>query len=323
MPNLLLLSNHPDDEKFAAEVAQGTGLSLIAATDAKEAVSHLEREKIQAIFADVSTPEQYYSFEKEIENRVGLFSEKVQANSIHFISSEDIHKVEHIVRSPMFGNFIYRNYGDASAAGKHYGRILRACNADRAFGLQNLLPEGSKVQTVKFQHSGQKQEAVEAVKNYLLAAKFKARMANVVANAVDELLMNAMFDAPVDNIGNQMLAKTPRSTRLELKGPHEVEMQIGYDGRYIAITAVDLWGSLDKNKLMNHISKVYMNEEYRVKTSVAGAGIGLATVFRSGGSFLFTSENRVRTEVTVFFRRFDNYKEFREQFRFISTQFYF
>ena len=69
--------------------------------------------------------------------------------------------------------------------------------------------------------------------------------------------------------------------------------------------------------------KVYTDEEYKVRSSVAGAGIGLATVFRSGGSFFFVSEAGVKTEVTVFFRRTDNFRKFKDQFRFISTQFYF
>ena len=53
------------------------------------------------------------------------------------------------------------------------------------------------------------------------------------------------------------------------------------------------------------------------------SGIGLATVFRSGGSFFFVSESRNRTEVTVFFRKLDSFRDFKDQFKFISTQFYF
>jgi hypothetical protein len=100
-------------------------------------------------------------------------------------------------------------------------------------------------------------------------------------------------------------------------------MQIGFDGTYVGVTVADSYGSLEKDKLLSFMSKVYEQEEYKLKTSVAGAGLGLATVFRSGGSFLFVSESRVRTEVTVFFRRCDNYRDFKDQFRFISTQLYF
>ncbi|MBN21869.1 MAG: hypothetical protein CL678_11365 [Bdellovibrionaceae bacterium] len=321
--SLLLLSTLPEDQKFAAEVAATAGLTLHSVTTPKEASEFIATDQATVIMADASNEAIYKAFEDEIQNSIGLFSDKINANAIHFISSEDIHRVDYIIGSPLFGHFIYRNYGDPSAAGKHYGRVVKASLQESAFGLELLMPEGSKIQTISFRKTTQKAEAVEAVKKYLLAARFKSRMAAVVANAVDELLMNAMFDAPVDEIGRQILASTPRDTEFDLVDKHQVQMKVGYDGKYVGVTAIDYFGSLDKVKLMSHISKIYRDQEYRVRTSVAGAGIGLASVFRSGASFFFVSESKERTEVTVFFKRTDNFKEFKEQFRFISTQFYF
>jgi hypothetical protein len=223
----------------------------------------------------------------------------------------------------LFGHFVNRNFGNPKEAGQFYSRIVQATLAEKSFGMASLLKPGTKIQTVQLVLSSQKSNAVEAIKTYLVAAKFQSRMATVVANAVDELLMNSIFDAPVDEIGKSLYSSTPRSTVLKLEGKGSVEMNVGFDGNYVAISAVDHYGSLDKAKLLSHISKIYDKEEYKIRTSVAGAGIGLATVFRSGGSFFFVSESRVKTEVTVFFRKTDNFREFKDQFRFISTQFYF
>jgi hypothetical protein len=71
------------------------------------------------------------------------------------------------------------------------------------------------------------------------------------------------------------------------------------------------------------MSKIYAQEEYKVKTSMAGAGVGLSTVFNAGASFFFVSESRNKTEATVFFKKTDNFREFKDQFQFVSTQFYF
>lgn len=321
--SLLLISNRPEDQEFAAEVAVSTGLSLQVVQTPKQGVEVIARDEAAVILTDTSSQAHYQQFETAIQETVGLFSDKINANAIHFLSSEDLEKVQYLVQSPLFGHFVLRNYGSPKAAGQHYGRIVKATLSDRAFGLSTLLKAGSKIQIVKLKKSSQKQDAVEAVKNYLIAAKFQNRMSTVIANAVDELLMNAIFDAPVDEIGKPLLASVPRTALINLEDQHAVEMHVGFDGEYVAITAVDLYGSLDKVKLMTHISKIYTDEEYKVKTSVAGAGIGLATVFRSGGSLFFVSENKVRTEVTVFFKRTDNFREFKDQFRFISTQFYF
>jgi len=320
---LLLISRRSEDQAFAAEVALTAGLEFTQVQDSKSGADLVSQSAADIIFVDVSSPELYASFEQAVQETVGLFSDKVNANSIHFLTFDDLEKAQYLVQSPLFGHFIMRNYSDPKEAGQHYGRIVKASLAEKAFGLAQLLKPNSKIQVIKLSVSSQKHNAVEAVKAYLLAAKFQSRMATVVANAVDELLMNAIFDAPVDDLGRQILSTIPRSTVQTLEGKNAVEMHVGFDGQYVAISAIDFYGSLDKAKLLSHISKIYVKEEYKVRTSTAGAGIGLATVFRSGGSFFFISESGSRTEVIVFFKRTDNFREFKDQFRFISTQFYF
>lgn len=289
----------------------------------EEGTGIIAKDEVSIVFADIPSPEKYKIFEGSIEQSIGLFSDKINSNAIHFLSSEDLSNVQYLIQSPLFGHYIMRNYTDPKDAGLHYGNIVKATLAERAFGLTSLLKAGSKVQVIKLALSTRKHDAVEAVKGYLMAAKFQSRMATVIANAVDELIMNATFDAPIDELGKPTMSTTPRSTPIVLEGKSAVELHIGYDGNYVAISAVDLYGSLDKAKLLAHISKIYVSEEYKVRMAVAGAGIGLATVFRSGGSFFFVSESRVKTEVTVFFKRTDNFRDFKDQFRFISTQFYF
>jgi hypothetical protein len=322
---LLLISAQPDDQAFGTAVAREAELEAVIEPDVTKACALLASggDAETVIMVDVSSDPQYQKFEKAIQDSVGLLSDRLNANAIHFLSSDPLEKVQYLVQSPLFGHFIQRHYGNPEASGVHYGRLVKAAVSGRAFGLGTLLKPGAKIQVVKLQLSSQKQDAVEAIKNYLLALKFQSRMATVIANGVDEIIMNAMFDAPTDDVGRPLYTLTSRSTVLKLEGKAAVEMHVGFDGECVAITAVDLYGSLDKVKLLSHISKIYTEEEYKVKTSVAGAGIGLATVFRSGGSFFFASESRSRTEVTVFFRRTDNYREFREQFHFLSTQFYF
>jgi hypothetical protein len=322
--SLLLISGLAEDQAFGAAVSESSGLSLQIEPDPIKAANILANAEGElTLLVDVGSPELYQRFESSIQEGVGLLSDKINPNFIHFISRDPLEKVQYLVQSPLFGHFVHRQFGQPKSAGAHYARIVKAAASGKAFGLATLLKPGAKIQVVKLQVTSQKQDAVEAIKNYLLALKFQSRMATVIANSVDEIIMNAMFDAPTDELGRQLYSLTSRTTVIKLEGRAAVEMHVGFDGDYVAISAVDNFGSLDKSKLLSHISKIYTEDEYKVKTAVAGAGIGLATVFRSGGSFFFSSDAQKRTEVTVFFRRTDNFREFREQFRFISTQFYF
>lgn len=321
--SLLLISERPEDQAFASEVAKSAGLTLVVSRGAQQGVEFIAKESPIAIFVDVSSEKQFQQFEGQVQESLGLFSDKISANAIHFICSEELEKAAFLVQSPLFGHFIHRAFGDSKASGQHYGRVVAHSIAPRAFGLGGLLAPHAKIQIVRLQNSSQKSDAVEAVRIFAVAAKFQARMATVIASAVDELLMNAIFDAPIDELGRPLYKITSRSNSLKLEGPSAVELHVGFDGTYIGVSAVDLYGSLDKSTLLSHMSKLYRDEEYRVKASVASAGIGLATVSRTGASLYFASESRVRTEVTALYRKSDTFREFKDQFRFISTQFYF
>ncbi|HAR41542.1 MAG TPA: hypothetical protein DCS07_02745 [Bdellovibrionales bacterium] len=319
---LLLISTVPEDRAFSEQVASTAGLTLKITPRVDDAIQIIANEEPAIIFVDTSTEAQYLELHNKIQNSVGLFSNKVRCNSIHFLSNQNIEETKFLIQSPLFGNYVMRNFIDPRV-GEHYGHLVAGSLSERPFGLAQLMKPGTKIQKVVVKQSEQKQDAVEAVRSFMVAAKFQSRMATVVANAVDELLMNAIFDAPVDAMGRQMFANLPRNAHIDLIDRSAVEMQVAYDGFYVGVTAIDLFGSLDKLKLLSHMSKIYTQEEYKVRSSGAGAGIGLATVFRSGGSFFFASEAGSRTEVTVFFRKTDSFREFKDQFRFISTQFFF
>jgi len=319
-----LLSTNDSDLKFATAAAAAAELELQHVTVAKEAADVMANSTLQAIFVDCSTEKLYLEFEAALQSTIGLFSDRINTNNIHFLTSDGIEKTRYFVQSPLFGNFIMRNTGNEAISGEYYGRILKSCALPtKGFGLAPLLRPNAKIQVVKLVQTTQKQQAVEAVKNFFMAVKFQSRMATIIANAVDEILMNAMFDAPVDDLGRPLYLNLARTTAIELSGKNAIEMHVGFDGHTAAVSAIDFFGSLDKAKLLAHISKIYTNEEYKVRSSVAGAGIGLATVFRAGGSFLFVSESQVKTEVTVFFKKTNNFLEFKDQFRFLSTQFHF
>jgi hypothetical protein len=320
--NLILISTQKNDQLFSEAVAQELKLNLKVTPLMNQAISFIEKSEADLIFVDTNTDDDYLKFETAIQNQLGLFSDRINPNNIHYFSSQDLENNRMIAQSPLFGNYIFRNYENPKLAGIHYAKFAKTSLMDKSFGIKNFFNESTQIQTIQLKKSSQKQSAVEAIRNYLLKAQFQSRMASTIANAVDELIMNAIFTAPVDELGRRSLNTTPRDTVFELKDKSNVEAQIAFDGKYFAFTAVDHYGSLDREELLNHLSKVYTDNEYKIRTSVAGAGIGLSTVYRSGGSLFFSCEASTRTEVTVIFEKLDNYRNFRDQFRFINTRFY-
>jgi hypothetical protein len=102
-----------------------------------------------------------------------------------------------------------------------------------------------------------------------------------------------------------------------------VDFSIGFDGINLAINVTDHYGSLEKRKLINHIGKSYQNEEYKIKTSVSGAGIGLSNVYRNCCGLIFECDSSVFTSVTILYKKTTSFKDFKDQFRFLSTHHYY
>lgn len=319
--DLLLYSSNPQDREFCEAVAAQVGLRFVEVKSSGQMVEAIQAQTARFHFFGFETPGLFSEFETLVQDQIGMLSPLIQPNRYFFIGSAPIHKVEYLLQSNLFGGYILRFPDQAKVTGTRFGTICAGIKEERKFGLERFAP-GAQIQTVTLERASQKQETVDAVRRYLQAAKFSTRASNAIANAMDELLMNAIFDAPVDKLGRHIYLNTPRTKEIELQGQAKVQVQIAYNQETVAISACDLFGSLNKSKVLAHISKEYSKGEYKIRAGTAGAGIGLANVFQLGGSFCFTTEVGVRTEATVFFSKTDTFKDFKNQFRFLLTQFF-
>ncbi|MBC7385706.1 MAG: hypothetical protein H7301_06040 [Cryobacterium sp.] len=323
---LLLVSNRPDDAAFAQKIAEICELELVRSVDLNTVAATIKDKDVGAIFVDFVNADGFRSFESSIHDQVGLFSDRLNSNRFHYLSDSDFEERKFLIESSLFGNFIYRKFSDvakAAKAGIRYAYVVKATLGDRAFGIKNLFHPKSQIQVIQVKRSTQKQQVVEALRAYLIKAKYPTRMANTIANAVDELIMNSIFAAPTDPLGRRTYEQTPRDADIMLEDKASIEVSIAFDGVQVGIATTDQYGSIDKQKVLKHLATLYKDEQYKMKLSVAGAGIGLATTFRNGGSLIFLCEKNSKTEVCVIFERLDNIREFKDQFRYIVNQYYY
>lgn len=319
---LLLVSQRGDDEAFLSEVARSAELDLKICATADEAVDFVSENDCRAVFVDITEIEQLRDFETQVQEKLGLFSDRIDTNSIHFMSDRDMSANRDAILSPLFGNFFQRPSSEIEDVAQTYGRYVGASERKNTHDLKNFLGPKVVLQKVVLTNSGQKQQAVEAVRQYLIAAKVKPRIANLIANAVDELLMNALFDAPCDEFGRQLFDATDRSTKRELNDRERVTMTLGFDGHNVGISVADQFGSVDRNRLLQHVTESYKKKNYAIRHGQAGAGLGIATVFSSGGSLIYHCESNVKTEATLLYRAFSSFRAFKHQFKFFSAKFF-
>jgi hypothetical protein len=319
---ILLVSDHADDASLLAEISLVTRAPIEVASSAGKAIDFLSANDCLGIFIDVSKNEVLQNFENEAQKRLGLFSERLQPNRIHFISDRELSENREVTLSPLFGNFFQRPTENFDTNGQLYGRFVLAGEDKATHELKHFLSAQGTIQKVVLTNTSQKQELAEAVRQYLIAAKIPARMSNIITNSVDELLMNALFDAPCDQFGKTLYSATARDQARELKEGEQVTMTIGFDGFYVGFSVQDGFGSLDRGRLLNHVSANYRDQDYKIRAGQAGAGLGLATIHNGGGSLIYHCEGRNKTEATLLYRAYPSYREFKNQFKFFSAKFY-
>jgi hypothetical protein len=319
---LVLISDNDQDRAFAAAAAQTAGLRLVPVrTFAEAGPFFVEMDKSSCVLAEASSREQCTKLESVVKEKGGA---GLSADRVHAISPELLGKAPYVLQGNLVGNYVWRNFHDPKAAGERYGRIISAINTPGPQALSTFLDAESKWKILEIPDPSAREAAVAQTRSFLEEAKIQPRIASVVAGAIDELVINALVAAPVDVLGNRLYQSIGDLPAVRLVGRATVTVQLGFDSRQLAVRVLDQFGSLSRGPLFLQLSQSYREFEYKV-TDEAGVekkstGIGLATLFQSGASLFFRCKPRVRTEVTAFFLRTDSFREFREEFRFVSTQ---
>jgi hypothetical protein len=167
------------------------------------------------------------------------------------------------------------------------------------FGLEKYLAWGAKVNERKVRDYEEKREALGSVT--VDAKELGARRPLIarIESVVDELLMNALYDAPAARGG-------PRGPKPANIAPDaEALLRWAADGRYFAVSVQDEFGELQKEAILDHVSRA-RQERGRPRSTEevgdgAGAGLGLYFILSSVTRFVANVLPGKRTEVVCLF----------------------
>ncbi|MGZ3687998.1 MAG: hypothetical protein ACXWP5_15335 [Bdellovibrionota bacterium] len=307
--HFLVISEKKEDIAFCTRVAASEKMELHVASSPQAVKDLLVDLKQVMVFWDAEDP-------RSLDNYEELIQRQVAPVKVFALTDGPLNEYQHLFKKKIFGHHLYRRFLDPAAF--LYGRLATASITPHPFGLLRYFPADTKSQKIQLTRSTQKGAAVAAVQNYLKKVKVVSRLAAQVAQAADELLMNAIFDAPTLPGGEPSRRQLARSADFELKGRDIVELEIASTPELMGISVADQYGSLKKEAILGFFQKDYQEEAYKVRREDPGAGLGLYGISQAGVSLLFVSKPGLRTEVMIFFPRTENYKDFRSGFRFTS-----
>jgi len=166
------------------------------------------------------------------------------------------------------------------------------------FGLEKYLAWGVRVQEVEVGSYEEKRGALIAVTSCARDAGARRPTVARVESVVDELLMNAMYDAPAAASGEAPRVPIDLGERVAFPA----RLRWASDGRYFAVSVEDRFGALGKVAIVEHVQRARAERgRPRGTGEAAGAGLGLYFIVSSVTRFIANVALGQRTEVIGLF----------------------
>lgn len=322
---LVLASKAREDVVFATACAESAKLALTHATSLAEALELMRQDDARAALIDATDERILMS---ELEARKG----EISPDRLHLlISPGDLSEKGRFFDARCFGHLLLRKFPEPRQNGGTYGAVLGALDRGKAIDLESFLPSGTLVRTLEIRKPSEKADRLASATRLLHEHGIPERIIALIANAWDELLLNALFDAPgsaARGIGQDgAAAGRPGFPGGATREGGPVTLRFGVGGRWIAATVTDYFGSLAKNQVLHHLTHYYngiIDDNRDLSRSGPhredGLGLGLALILRSGGSLHFASAPGKQTSVTILYRASSSLPILKSQFQFASIQ---
>lgn len=172
------------------------------------------------------------------------------------------------------------------------------------FGLQKYLAWGAKIHELVIGTYADKRRCLRDVADHAKAVGARRPIIAKIESVTDELLMNALYDAPAIREGVSRRIRIDKSTEGEIPTDEAALLRYASDGRYFAVSVQDNYGELHKEAILDHLTRARA-EKGRPKpqesSTGGGAGLGLYMILSSVTRFIANIEPGHRTEVICLF----------------------
>lgn len=154
-----------------------------------------------------------------------------------------------------------------------------------------------KIWSIEINDSRQKDHYLNLVLSRISQNNIRGRLLNDIEQILDEMITNAIYNAPVDESGVKLYQQRSRSERVLLSDKQTATLSYAIDDKKIYLSVKDPFGSLTKERLLTYLSKCYKENHVYVENKRGGAGIGLHKILRLSHNFVVNIDPGNFTEV--------------------------
>lgn len=165
------------------------------------------------------------------------------------------------------------------------------------FGIEKYLPAfGVELSASEVHGAEDRDGVVECIGDHVewLGAGREARRA--VAAIADELITNAVYDAPRDPSGRAKYHAVDRKEKIQLEPWEYVTVRWGSDGETLVLSVTDMFGALDPETIREGLRRCLSGGD-QIEQKAGGAGLGFYTALSYSTQLIVNIDRGERTEI--------------------------
>jgi hypothetical protein len=170
------------------------------------------------------------------------------------------------------------------------------------FGIEKYRPAGTPVEYARIRDFEGRGRTIDTVLAFAEQAKMRRQVRTAIGAVCEELLMNALYDAPVDAQGNPVFADVDPHARKDVLSPRPVSIRYAATEAGFAVAVRDRFGRLAKNTILAYIEKC-IHSPTQIDRKTYGAGLGLYLVANAAATYVVNVAYGIATEVVCTFDR--------------------
>jgi hypothetical protein len=275
----------------ASMLVASNGWKLLQLTDNAEVLRTLETNSDIRIFVSNDPNEETFAAARRCKHRIFniLITDLPMAVYSNDMNKNELKLIDHVV-----ANFD-RDWSNADLA-----ITLQKIIRKDIFGLSKYLSSNASIQEKTIQSSSDRDSTNKAVQDFVEACGLSKNISRLAYGISEELLMNAIYDAPVAG-GRTHYLEMDRLAPRNLKEDEWSILRYGIDSRVFAISISDPFGAFARDRWFEYLRKALRRDDSEsiIDTKKGGAGLGLFKMLYSSHGVVCNVDPGKLTEVIV------------------------
>lgn len=164
-------------------------------------------------------------------------------------------------------------------------------------GIQFYTKPDLEIWSIKISDSKLKDWYLDIILSHISQNNIRGRLLNDIEQILDEMITNAIYNAPVDKYGLKIYQQRNRNECVQLPDEQAAVLSYALDDKKIYLSVKDPFGSLTKERLQICLTKCYKQDQVFIENKTGGAGIGLHKILRLSHNFIVNIDPGNYTEV--------------------------